>query len=174
MAGSGERTIRRRRALIAHSPVSRCTVAAGAEVLYPVADQFYCERGGRLRDPFGQQWMMSKHIEDVPSEERGLLQSVTAGDDPATPGRWPPAVATLMPRMSANPRRYVPPEAGLHGFCAVLNRMICSYPVALAGLILLPDAVSRRGIAGAVDVQLGQRLAGGVQVGGDVTEIVPT
>jgi len=27
------------------------------------------ERGGRLRDPFGQQWMMSQHIEDVSPEE---------------------------------------------------------------------------------------------------------
>jgi PhnB protein len=30
-------------------------VSAGAEVIYPLADQFYGERGGRLRDPFGQQ-----------------------------------------------------------------------------------------------------------------------
>jgi len=44
-------------------------VAAGAEVIYPLEDQFYGERGGRLRDPFGQQWMMSQHIEDVPAEE---------------------------------------------------------------------------------------------------------
>jgi PhnB protein len=44
-------------------------VAAGAEVVYPLADQFYGERGGRLRDPFGQQWMMAQHIEDVPPEE---------------------------------------------------------------------------------------------------------
>jgi PhnB protein len=44
-------------------------VSAGAEVIYPLADQFYGERGGRLRDPFGQQWMMSQHIEDVPAEE---------------------------------------------------------------------------------------------------------
>jgi PhnB protein len=43
--------------------------AAGAEVIYPLQDQFYGERGGRLRDPFGQQWMMSQHIEDVPAEE---------------------------------------------------------------------------------------------------------
>lgn len=42
---------------------------AGAEVVYPLEDQFYGERGGRLRDPFGQQWMMSQHIEDVSSEE---------------------------------------------------------------------------------------------------------
>jgi PhnB protein len=44
-------------------------VRAGAEVIYPLEDQFYGERGGRLRDPFGQQWMMSQHIEDVPPEE---------------------------------------------------------------------------------------------------------
>jgi PhnB protein len=28
-------------------------VDAGADVVYPLADQFYGERGGRLRDPFG-------------------------------------------------------------------------------------------------------------------------
>jgi PhnB protein len=44
-------------------------VAAGAEVLYPLADQFYGERGGRLRDPFGQQWMLSQRIELVSNEE---------------------------------------------------------------------------------------------------------
>src|SRR5438477_4177958 len=42
-------------------------VSAGAEVVYPLEDQFYGERGGRLRDPFGQQWMMSQHIDDVSS-----------------------------------------------------------------------------------------------------------
>jgi PhnB protein len=46
-------------------------VSAGAEVIYPLEDQFYGERGGRLRDPFGQQWMMSQHIEDVPADEMG-------------------------------------------------------------------------------------------------------
>ncbi len=44
-------------------------VSAGAAVLYPLEDQFYGERGGRLRDPFGQQWMMSQHIEDVSPQE---------------------------------------------------------------------------------------------------------
>ncbi|MBV9095465.1 MAG: VOC family protein, partial [Streptosporangiaceae bacterium] len=41
----------------------------GAEVIYPLEDQFYGDRGGRLRDPFGQQWMMSQRIEDVTPEE---------------------------------------------------------------------------------------------------------
>jgi PhnB protein len=44
-------------------------VSAGAGVVYRLEDQFYGERGGRLRDPFGQQWMMSQRIEDVPAEE---------------------------------------------------------------------------------------------------------
>jgi PhnB protein len=44
-------------------------LAAGAEVIYPLADQFYGERGGRVRDPFGHQWMLSQRIEDVSPEE---------------------------------------------------------------------------------------------------------
>jgi uncharacterized glyoxalase superfamily protein PhnB len=44
-------------------------LAAGAEVVYPLADQFYGERGGRLRDPSGQQWMLSQRIEDLSHEE---------------------------------------------------------------------------------------------------------
>ncbi len=44
-------------------------IAAGAEVIYPLADQFYGERGGRLRDPYGQQWMLSQRIENVSPEE---------------------------------------------------------------------------------------------------------
>ncbi|HTC72074.1 MAG TPA: VOC family protein [Solirubrobacteraceae bacterium] len=44
-------------------------VAAGAEVIYPLADHFYGERGGRLRDPYGQQWMLSQRIEDLSPEE---------------------------------------------------------------------------------------------------------
>ncbi len=44
-------------------------LAAGCEVVYPLADQFYGDRGGRLRDPYGHQWMLSTHIEDVDREE---------------------------------------------------------------------------------------------------------
>jgi PhnB protein len=42
---------------------------AGAEVVYPLEDQFYGERGGRLRDPFGHQWMMSQVTEELSREE---------------------------------------------------------------------------------------------------------
>lgn len=43
--------------------------AAGATVVYPLADHFYGERGGRLRDPFGHQWMLSQRIELVTPAE---------------------------------------------------------------------------------------------------------
>jgi PhnB protein len=44
-------------------------LSAGATVIYPLADQFYGERGGRLRDPFGHQWMLSQRIEVLSLEE---------------------------------------------------------------------------------------------------------
>lgn len=33
-------------------------VEAGGEVVFPVADQPYGARGGRVRDPFGVQWLL--------------------------------------------------------------------------------------------------------------------
>lgn len=33
-------------------------VAAGATVVFPVADQTYGARGGRIRDPFGHEWLV--------------------------------------------------------------------------------------------------------------------
>lgn len=44
-------------------------VAAGAEVIHPLADHFYGERGGRLRDPLGQQWMLSQRTEQLSHDE---------------------------------------------------------------------------------------------------------
>jgi PhnB protein len=41
----------------------------GASVIRPVADQFYGDRGGKLRDPFGHVWWISTHIEDVSPAE---------------------------------------------------------------------------------------------------------
>ena len=44
-------------------------IAAGCEVIYPLNNHFYGDRGGRVRDPFGHQWMISTHIEDVDADE---------------------------------------------------------------------------------------------------------
>jgi uncharacterized glyoxalase superfamily protein PhnB len=42
---------------------------AGATVLREAADHFYGERSGTVRDPFGHEWMLGHHIEDVSPEE---------------------------------------------------------------------------------------------------------
>jgi PhnB protein len=44
-------------------------VAAGAELRRPVQDQFYGDRSGTIRDPFGHVWHLATHVEDVPPEE---------------------------------------------------------------------------------------------------------
>jgi len=44
-------------------------VAAGAEVLRPLENQFYGDRGAKLRDPAGHFWLIATHIEDVAPDE---------------------------------------------------------------------------------------------------------
>lgn len=44
-------------------------VAEGATLVMPPADQFYGERGGRVRDPFGHEWLIGHEIEKVSPEE---------------------------------------------------------------------------------------------------------
>ncbi len=44
-------------------------VAAGARLVRPVEDKFYGDRSGTIEDPFGHQWHVATHIEDVPPEE---------------------------------------------------------------------------------------------------------
>ncbi|MBC8096848.1 MAG: VOC family protein [Akkermansiaceae bacterium] len=41
----------------------------GAKVLKPIQDQFYGDRSGTLVDPFGHQWTIATHTEDVSPEE---------------------------------------------------------------------------------------------------------
>ena len=44
-------------------------LAAGAEVVFPLEVQFYGDKGGRVRDPFGHTWGLAQHVEDVSDEE---------------------------------------------------------------------------------------------------------
>jgi PhnB protein len=44
-------------------------VAAGATVVRPVQDQFYGDRSGTFTDPYGHQWTLATHKEDVSHEE---------------------------------------------------------------------------------------------------------
>jgi uncharacterized glyoxalase superfamily protein PhnB len=44
-------------------------VSCGATLLMAPQDQFYGERGGRVRDPFGHEWVIGHEIEKVSTEE---------------------------------------------------------------------------------------------------------
>jgi PhnB protein len=44
-------------------------IAGGAAEVKPVKLEFYGDRAGTLRDPFGHQWTLATHVEDVSSEE---------------------------------------------------------------------------------------------------------
>ncbi|WP_300012048.1 VOC family protein [Pseudonocardia sp.] len=44
-------------------------VAHGATVIFPVADQPYGDRGGRLADPFGHLWMVARRTEDLSASQ---------------------------------------------------------------------------------------------------------
>ena len=44
-------------------------IDAGATEVFPLADQFWGDRYGILRDPFGHQWSLATHVEDVTPEQ---------------------------------------------------------------------------------------------------------
>jgi PhnB protein len=44
-------------------------VEAGGTVVTPVASDAFGQRGGRIKDPFGNIWWVVAHVEDVPEQE---------------------------------------------------------------------------------------------------------
>lgn len=44
-------------------------VAAGATVTLPLANQFWGDRYGQIKDPFGHFWALGEHVEDVAPAE---------------------------------------------------------------------------------------------------------
>jgi len=48
---------------------ARRAVDAGGELIRPVQNQFYGDRTGSVRDPFGHIWHLATHVEDVAPAE---------------------------------------------------------------------------------------------------------
>lgn len=44
-------------------------IAAGGQQIKPMENQFYGDRSGTLKDPFGHMWTVATHVEDVAPEE---------------------------------------------------------------------------------------------------------
>ena len=57
----------------------RRATAEGAKLLRPVTDQFYGDRVGVLKDPFGHSWSFATHVEDVSPEEMKKRAAVQQG-----------------------------------------------------------------------------------------------
>ncbi len=49
--------------------VFKKAISAGAKEVKPLQNQFYGDRSGTLTDPFGHQWTIATHVEDVSPEE---------------------------------------------------------------------------------------------------------
>ena len=49
--------------------VVKQAVDAGATVTMPVEEQFWGDRFGSITDPFGHQWQIATHVEDLSPEE---------------------------------------------------------------------------------------------------------
>jgi PhnB protein len=54
-------------------------IAAGGESVKPLQDQFYGDRSGSLKDPFGHMWHVATHKEDVSPEEMDKRMAAAAG-----------------------------------------------------------------------------------------------
>lgn len=62
--------------------VFKQAIAAGGTETKPLQDQFYGDRSGSLKDPFGHIWTVSTHKEDVSPEEidKRLAAMAAAGN----------------------------------------------------------------------------------------------
>jgi PhnB protein len=55
-------------------------IEAGAEIVQPLQEQFWGDRYGQIRDPFGYRWGLAQHVRDVPAEEVARIAATLFGD----------------------------------------------------------------------------------------------
>ena len=61
-------------------------IDAGAKQQRPVENQFWGDRMGSLVDPFGHQWSLATHVEEVPADEiQRRMQEFSKQQQPAQP-----------------------------------------------------------------------------------------
>ena len=58
-------------------------VSAGATGLLPPTDMFWGDRYCKLQDPFGHQWSLATHVEDVSAEEMNERATAAFAEQPA-------------------------------------------------------------------------------------------
>jgi PhnB protein len=72
-------------------------VEAGCDVVAPLADMFWGDRFGKVKDPFGHEWGIATHIEDVAPDDMArrqqefMAQMAQQGSDSSTAPSEPQA-----------------------------------------------------------------------------------
>ena len=54
-------------------------ISGGGQEIKPLQDQFYGDRSGTLKDPFGHMWTVATHVEDVAPEEMQKRMAAAGG-----------------------------------------------------------------------------------------------
>ena len=54
-------------------------ISGGGQEIKPLQDQFYGDRSGTLKDPFGHMWTVATHVEDVAPEEMEKRMAAARG-----------------------------------------------------------------------------------------------
>jgi len=55
-------------------------VSMGSMVVMPLENMFWGDRYGKVTDPFGHQWGIAQHVEDVAPQEMKRRQDATAAN----------------------------------------------------------------------------------------------
>ena len=57
-------------------------LANGATLKTPIEDQFYGDRAGRVTDPFGNEWFVATHVENVSKKEMDRRMAAVMSGQP--------------------------------------------------------------------------------------------
>lgn len=60
--------------------MAQAMVAVGGEIVFSVADQPYGSRQGRVRDPFGHEWLLGTPITMTSAEIQATMDALIQGD----------------------------------------------------------------------------------------------
>jgi uncharacterized glyoxalase superfamily protein PhnB len=82
-------------------------VKAGCKVVMPLADQFWGDRFGQVRDPFGHLWSISTHVADPTPEEMEAAMAAMSAPAPKKRAKRrkkaaPPRAKKAVPKKPAN------------------------------------------------------------------------
>lgn len=55
-------------------------LVAGAQLVFPIADQPYGARGGRVRDPFGHEWLIQTPLQSSAEQIQDAMDELAGGD----------------------------------------------------------------------------------------------